>query len=130
MSLAPIIVAAVASSSAFALRCRITGMVSLDACCPGGSDAAASTPDASQGAAPQSTISDAGCCDRLVLTSAKPPADMADRTTVIAPATTVVAVIAVAFVPPASSVASRVVGTAGPPGTAPPLYVAKHAFLI
>jgi len=125
MSLAPIIVAAVASSSSFALRCRITGMVSFDACCPGAGDDA----DKATDAAPQTTISDAGCCDRLVLTSAKPPADEGDRTSVIVPAPTL-AVFVAAAAPPAVSVEPRVDSEEGPPGTAPPLYVAKHAFLI
>jgi hypothetical protein len=125
LALAPLVVAAVASSSAFALRCRITGMVSLEVCCPGAGDDGAGASDG----APQATIADAGCCERVVLTSAKPPADEPGHER-LAALPLCIDVARVADAAPPTAFASRADHAAGPPATAPPLYLAKHAFLI
>jgi hypothetical protein len=125
LALAPLVVAAVASSSAFALRCRITGMVSLDVCCPGAGDDDARASDG----APQATIADASCCERLVLTSAKPPADEPGHARLSAPPLGIDASPMADAAPPIPF-ATRADHAAGPPATAPPLYLAKHAFLI
>jgi hypothetical protein len=63
--LAPLVVLAVTASGFVGLRCRMTGMVSLDTCCP----------EPERGEAPaQSSISAPGCCERVVVTNAKPAA--------------------------------------------------------
>jgi hypothetical protein len=63
--LAPLVVLAVTASSFVGLRCRMTGMVSVDTCCP--------EPDRGETPA-QSSIGEPGCCERVVLANAKPTA--------------------------------------------------------
>ena len=64
---APLLVLAVSAWGFVGLRCRMTGMVSLATCCP--------VADAADDATPaQSTLSEPGCCDRVVVELTKPPA--------------------------------------------------------
>src|SRR5260221_11574554 len=66
--LAPMLVLAVSASSFFGLRCRMSGMVSLDSCCP----------DTDPVDAPvRSSMGEPGCCERIVVETAKPAADTA-----------------------------------------------------
>jgi hypothetical protein len=63
---APMLVLVVAASSSIGLRCRMTGMVSADTCCP---------QDEPSGAPAQSSLSEPGCCERVVVALAKPAAN-------------------------------------------------------
>jgi hypothetical protein len=62
---APLLALAVTASGFVGLRCRMTGMVSVDTCCP--------EPDRSETPA-QSSIGEPGCCERVVVANAKPTA--------------------------------------------------------
>ena len=62
--LAPLLVLAVTASAFTGLRCRMTGMVSVDTCCP----------VASQDPPLQSSVGEPGCCERFVVANAKPAA--------------------------------------------------------
>ena len=73
--IAPVLVCAVAASTTIGQRCRITGMVTLDSCCPQAADEA--DPDSSFPG--QATVGDAGCCERLLLTVSKSPGTTDDR---------------------------------------------------
>jgi hypothetical protein len=129
LTLAPVLLTAIAASSTLALRCRLTGQMmtsSLDVCCPGASDSASSdvTDD------PGNTVSDPGCCDSLVLTVAKALADEPARATLEPPTTGLVAFVAPRAPTPPSYGDSLRPEESGPPATAPPLFLSKHAFLI
>jgi hypothetical protein len=63
--LAPMLVLVVAASRSIGLRCRMTGMVSADTCCP---QAAPSDAPA------QSSLAEPGCCERVVIAIDKPAA--------------------------------------------------------
>jgi hypothetical protein len=62
---APLLVLAVTAAGFVGLRCRMTGVVSLDTCCP--------EPDRGETPA-QSSIGVPGCCERIVVANAKPAA--------------------------------------------------------
>jgi hypothetical protein len=64
--LAPMLVLAVTASSFFALRCRMSSMLSPESCCPAA--------EAAQAPA-QPSMGEPGCCERVVVESAKPIAD-------------------------------------------------------
>ncbi|HVZ74980.1 MAG TPA: hypothetical protein VHJ20_21510 [Polyangia bacterium] len=64
--LAPVLVMAVAAFGFIGQRCRMSGMVSVDTCCP----AADSDPPA------QSSVGEPGCCERVVVATATPAADV------------------------------------------------------
>jgi hypothetical protein len=66
--LAPMLILAVSASSVFVQRCRMSGMTSFSACCP---EADAGEPPA------QSSVSESGCCERVVVELVKPVADVA-----------------------------------------------------
>ena len=125
--IAPVLVCAVAASSYLALRCRFTGMVTLDVCCPQAGDDTGADASATEHA----TVSDPGCCERLLLTVAKLPCDAPGRALDL-PVRSVTALIAT----PASTVQSpRPWGgsfrrTVPPPGIAPPAFLLRHSFLI
>jgi hypothetical protein len=62
---APLLALAVTASGFVGLRCRMTGMVSVDTCCPERDD----------GEIPAlSSIGEPGCCERIVVANAKPTA--------------------------------------------------------
>jgi hypothetical protein len=61
--LAPMLVLAVSASSFIGIRCRMSGMVSLAACCPEVVPGPASS---------QSSIDEPGCCERVVVQAIKP----------------------------------------------------------
>jgi len=69
---APLLALAVTASGFVGLRCRMTGMVSLDTCCP----------ESDGGETPaQSSIGQPGCCDRVIAENAKPTAAPATSST-------------------------------------------------
>jgi hypothetical protein len=70
--LAPLVALAVTASGFVGLRCRMTGMVSLDTCCP--------EPERAEALA-QSSMSEPGCCERVVVANAKPTATPAAPST-------------------------------------------------
>jgi hypothetical protein len=121
------LVGAVTASSIFALRCRVTGAITLDACCPAAVDPGAA-PDEPAPAPP--TVAEAGCCDRLVVSVAKPPAQTGDppREGAPPPAPTTFA----AATEPLSGATMRtaVARAARFPGLSPPSFLLRHALLI
>jgi hypothetical protein len=62
--LAPMLVLAVSASSFLGMRCRMSGLVTADACGPEGAPA-------SQGPA-QTSLGEPGCCERVVVETVKP----------------------------------------------------------
>jgi hypothetical protein len=64
--LAPLLVLAVSAYGDIGLRCRMSGMVSFSTCCP---ESAPDQPPA------QPSLSEQGCCDRIVVENVKPPAE-------------------------------------------------------
>jgi len=105
--LAPMLVLAVSASSFLGVRCRMSGMVSLDTCCPEG--------DPGRHAPLQSSVDEPGCCERVVVETAKPIGDAAGDgvSSLGAP------MAAVAHVPVASTIllsrVTRVVADRDPP---------------
>jgi hypothetical protein len=65
--LAPMLVLAVSAWGLIGLRCRMTGMVSFASCCPADGEPAP--------APAQSSVGEPGCCERVVVETAKPAAD-------------------------------------------------------
>jgi hypothetical protein len=126
--LAPVLVCALAASTTFGQRCRLTGVVTLDACCPQAAldargEAASSEP---------ATLSDPGCCERLVITVAKVPGD-ASGPALECPARSVTSWLAPT--PPLGGLPFQISGGASrrlarPPGAAPPAFLLKHSLLI
>jgi hypothetical protein len=115
--LAPVLVLAVTASSFLGLRCRMTGMVSLDACC--------SAPDP-RPLPEQSSVGEAGCCESVVVANAKP---LAARPT---PADVALVPVAVAWISAiAAPVASRPDLVSAPLRVPkPPLRLLKQSLLI
>ena len=121
--IAPMLVLAVSASNFVGIRCRMSGMVSLDTCCP----VAAPSSDP-----PQSSMDEPGCCERVVVESAKPISSAAsehDRA-LRPPLSTPLASVAVLAPAPWPAVA-RVIAHGDPPGVArPSLCLLKHSLLI
>jgi len=67
--LAPMLVLAVSASTFLGMRCRMSGLVTTDACGPEASPAP--QPPA------QSSVGEPGCCERVVIDTAKPIGDSA-----------------------------------------------------
>jgi len=123
--LGPMLVLAVSASSFIGIRCRMSGMVSLDACCP------AAVP----GPVPlQSSIDAPGCCERVVVRAVKLISSALSRGpgegAIDPPQVTLIAVVA-------SSdsvrwpVAALAIAPGDPPaGIGPPLRLLKRSFLI
>ena len=121
--LAPMLVLAVSASSFVGIRCRMSGMVSLDTCCP---TAVPSTDPR------QSSIDDAGCCERVVVEAAKPISNAAFEhdEALSPPPTTPLAFVAV-LAPASWPAVARVIAHGEPPGVVrPPLCLLKHSLLI
>jgi hypothetical protein len=119
--LAPMLVLAVSAYGFIGLRCRMSGMVSFSTCCP------ESDPDQQP---VQTSLSEPGCCDRIVVENIKPPAgpvtttgdDVISACRLDAPAP--VAIIA----PPVQAATAFVVDP--PPIPRPPLHLLKRSLLI
>ena len=121
--LAPMLVLAVSASSFVGIRCRMSGMVSLDTCCP------TAVPSAAR---PQSLIAEAGCCERIIVEAAKPISDAASEYdgALRSPPSTSLAFVAV-LAPAPWPAAARVIAHGDPPCAArPPLRLLKHSLLI
>jgi hypothetical protein len=67
--LAPMLVLAVSASTFVGMRCRMSGLVTTDACGPEGAPAPR-TPV-------QTSVGEPGCCERVVVETAKPLGDAA-----------------------------------------------------
>jgi hypothetical protein len=119
--LAPMLVLAVSAYGFVGLRCRMSGMMSFSTCCP----------ESDPGQPPaQTSLSEQGCCDRIVVENIKPPAG--PGTTVgddLISACRLAAPSPVAVVPPPVQVASTF-GPDPPPIPRPPLHLLKRALLI
>jgi hypothetical protein len=63
--LAPMLVLAISAFGFIGQRCRMSGMVSLEECCAGGSD---DQPPA------QTSVGEPGCCERVLVANVKPTA--------------------------------------------------------
>jgi hypothetical protein len=120
--LAPMLVLAVSAYGFVGLRCRMTGMVSLSTCCP----------ESDPGQPPaQTSISEPGCCDTIVIENAKPPADTATPVgdDLLSAACRLAAPSPVAVVAlPVRSATKYVVDP--PPIPRPPLHLLKRSLLI
>ena len=124
--IAPVLLCAVAAST-YSQRCRFTGMVTFDSCCPQSADEA----NADSPLPEHATLSDPGCCERLVVTVVRAPGATSDRV-FEGPVRTVTSLIAS---PVTIDVLSRTtVGSAHRrsqlPGVAPPAFLLTHSFLI
>ena len=119
--LAPMLVLAVSAYGFIGLRCRMSGMVSLSTCCP----------ESDPGQPPmQTSLSEQGCCDRIVVENIKPPAGPV--TTVgddVISACRLDAPPPVAIVMPPVQVATTFV-VDPPPIPRPPLHLLKRSLLI
>jgi hypothetical protein len=105
--LAPMLVLAVSPSSFMGVRCRMSGMVSLATCCPDG--------EPGQQAPAEGSVGEPGCCERVVVETVKPIADVVrdGDSALVAP------MPVLAQIPIASAVVlprvAHVVGEGGPP---------------
>jgi hypothetical protein len=117
------LVLAVSNSSFFGIRCRMSGMVSLDTCCP--TAAPSSVP-------PQSSIYEAGCCERVVVEGTKPISNAVSQHdgAFRPPPSTPLAFVAI-LAPVPWPAAARAIAQGDPYCAArPPLCLLKHSFLI
>jgi hypothetical protein len=127
--MAPMLILAVSASSFVGLRCRMSGMISVATCCPGGADALDDAPA-------QSAVDAPGCCDRVVVELARPvgAAVAAAGLAGAAPrqiATSVLWLATMATAPFAIPRAGRALARGAPPGLRPrSLPLLKHALLI
>jgi hypothetical protein len=105
--LAPMLVLAVSASTFLGMRCRMSGLVTTDACGPEGSP----PPQP----AVQTSVGEPGCCERVVVETVKPIGDSApDVDNVLHAPTIAVGDVALAGRIP-SSRASRVAAEGDPP---------------
>jgi hypothetical protein len=121
--LAPMLVLAVSTSSFVGIRCRMSGMVSLDTCCP----TAAPSPGP-----PQSSMDKAGCCERVVVEATKPISNAASECdgALRSPPSTPLAFVAI-LAPAPWPAAARAIAHGDPHCAArPPLCLLKHSLLI
>ena len=128
--IAPLLVSAALASSYVLMRCRLTGMVRLETCCPG---AARTAPG--DGARGPATVGEPGCCERVVVATGarRAPADLVEAAGQEAP-------VQVCWTlhdpdPPAlledpSGRASLRRATARSRALAAPSFLLRHAFLI
>jgi hypothetical protein len=123
---APVLVFALGASSHSAVRCTMTGLVMTESCSAAVADLAPQDP------APQASIGEAGCCERVTVTTARIPATGSEslRSQPIQPqlAQAILPSKLLAERPSIQPPADR--RAVQPPGTRPPLYVVIHAFLI
>ena len=105
--LAPMLVLAVSASTFLGMRCRISGLVTTDACGPEGAPA----PQAPV----QASVGEPGCCERVVVETVKPLGDSAPGVDNVLRASTI-AVGGVALACPIpSSRALRIAADGDPP---------------
>jgi hypothetical protein len=121
---APVLVFALGASSHLAVRCTITGLLTPESCCP-------EVGDPTLAPAPQSSVDDPGCCERVTVATARiPAAGQSLRAWPTQPpisqGTPLAALVAAR--PPTPPHAER--RAARPPGSRAPLYVVTHSFLI
>jgi hypothetical protein len=125
--IAPVLLCAVAASTYTGQRCRFTGMVTFDSCCPQAADDA----NADSPSPEHATLSDPGCCERLVVTIARAPGATSEPA-FEGPVRWVTSLIASPVTSEVRSLMS--VGSARrmsqPPGVAPPAFLLRHSFLI
>lgn len=121
--LAPMLVFAVSASSFVGIRCRMSGMVSLDTCCPGGA------PDP---VPHQSSIEEAGCCERVVVEAAKPISSAAsDHEETLRSSLSMPLTFVACLAPAPWPATARAIASGDPPGAArPPLCILKRSLLI
>jgi hypothetical protein len=137
---APVLVCASTAASTFGLRCRMSGVVSMAACCPTEEPADVQThvqADADDGAArtsrepPAATLGEAGCCERLTIALDKP---IADATPARSPELRLGSVVFVGTMAPADAARWRghaqLHPTAQPRGAPVPRFLLSHALLI
>jgi hypothetical protein len=119
--LAPMLVLAVSAYGFIGLRCRMSGMVSFSTCCP----------ESDPGQPPvQSSLSEPGCCDRIVVENIKPPAGpLASGADDVISACRMDTPSAVAVVTPPVQVPTAFV-VDPPPIPRPPLHLLKRSLLI
>jgi hypothetical protein len=112
------------ATSAVGLRCRMTGEVLSSCCCGPGDEPQAESP---------TSVSQAGCCDRLVREVTAAPAEVSTTARVLPERTAPVALVAPSLVldvvPSVLAVRSEARASIGPPSVRLRL-VAKSAFLI
>jgi hypothetical protein len=120
--LAPVLALAVTATSALGVRCRMTGLVSVDALDAGGGEAAPADAPA------QSTVDEPGCCDRVVVGVAKPAGVVVAA--LGAPAPALVAALDVPEVAPPPPRARAPRSTDRARAVGPPLRLLKRSFLI
>ena len=125
--IAPVLLCAVAASTSTGQRCRFTGMVTFDSCCPQTADDA----NADAPSPEHATLSDPGCCERLVVTVARAPGATSEPA-FEGPVRWVTSLIASPVTIEGPSLMS--IGWARrmwqPPGVAPPAFLLRHSFLI
>jgi hypothetical protein len=120
--IAPVLVFALGASSHLAVRCTMSGLLMSESCGPQIGDLTPPAP------APQPSVGEAGCCERVTVATARIPA--AGSESLHAPAqfplsqATPVALLVARRPPPSADRRA-----ARPPGW-PPLYVVTQAFLI
>ena len=117
--MAPMLLLAVSASGFVALRCRMTGTISVVTCCPSSDGDAAPA---------QAVLDDPSCCERLVVDHHKPPAAVAARPETVQPSplTFVPVEIRIVFVRPPG----RALDTAPPPPFRPPLRILNRSLLL
>lgn len=126
--LAPLFLCVIAASTAFGQRCRFTGMVTLDSCCPPGDDSLDANADAS--APTPDRLGSAACCERLVVTIARSTGDTSERGLERIPAPVAARIERPDLAPPARRAARDARLWGARPPDALPAFLLKHAFLI
>jgi hypothetical protein len=130
--IAPVLVCAIAATTYIGQRCRLTGMVTLDACCPQAADESSMDEGNDDSRSQeQATVSDPGCCERLLITVAKVTGDASERG-FEAPVHWATSLISTLLPRELRSLApvARARRRARPPGAAPPAFLLRHSFLI
>jgi hypothetical protein len=130
--LAPVLLGAATASNYFGQRCRLTGVVTLDACCPQASDPAGDGRDFEASAPGHSAVSDPGCCERLLITVARPAGDTRGGQALDCRPRSLTSSLSTPGLTALSlEVSSRLFRHwLQPPGLAPPAFLLRHSFLI
>jgi len=102
-------------------------MVTLDSCCPEAADEGSDDARSER----EATLSDPGCCERLLITVAKDSGDTSESA-FEGPVRSVTSLISTPLAAELLSPASvtRVRRPEQPPGVAPPAFLLRHSFLI
>lgn len=121
--LAPMLVLAVSAPSFVGIRCRMSGMVSLDTCCP----TAAPSP-----IPPQCSMDEPGCCERVIVEAAKPISNAtSEHEGALRPPLSRPLAFAAVLAPAPWPIPARPIAHRDPPGAArPQLCLLKHSLLI